>query len=141
MADFTYINFKSGVLTETHHMTSDTFKVALVSGTYTPSFLHTSYTTHILPHEVAGTNYTAGGATLANKAIVIGDASNNFAYFTADPVVWSSSTITASGAVVYNDTAAGKPVVSYIDLGGNRSSSSGTFQIAWSANGIVRLSE
>lgn len=138
MADFTYSNFKSGLMTEQHNLTSDTLKVALVSGTYTPTHSHTSYTSNVASHEVAGSGYTVGGVALTSKVLVGGD---NYFYLDADNVSWNPSTITASGAVVYNDTHASKALIAYIDLGQNRSSTNGNFQLTWSANGIVRLSE
>lgn len=139
MADFTYSNFKSGLMTEQHNLTSDTLKVALVSGTYTPTHSHTSYTSNVAAHEVVGTGYTVGGATISSPFITVG---NNYAYLdSASDISWSASTITASGAVIYNDTHASKALIAYIDFGQNRSSSNGNFQITWNAAGIVRLSE
>ena len=138
MADFTYSSFKSGLLTKQHDVLNDTLKVVLVSGTYTPTHSHTSYTTHVASHEVAGSGYTTGGDTIDSVSVVNG---NNFSYLDGDNVAWPSSTITASGAVVYNDSHASKAVVSYIDFGQNRSSSNGNFQVTWNSAGIVRLSE
>jgi hypothetical protein len=88
--------------------------------------------------EVAGADgYTTGGATLANVAVTT--VTTNDAKFDADDVTWSAtgSGITASYAILYNDTDADDPPVAFIDFGGSESAASGTdFLIVWNASGI-----
>ncbi len=61
--------------------------------------------------------------------------------FDADDVTWSTSTITARGAIVYKSTgtAANDLLICYFDFGADKSSSAGNFTITWNAEGIVNL--
>jgi hypothetical protein len=84
-----------------------------------------------------GTGYTAGGETLANVAVTT--VTTNDAKFDADDVTWTASggSITASYAVIYNDTDANDPPLAFIDFDGSQSAGDGTdFKIVWDANGI-----
>lgn len=141
MADVIYNDFKEQLLKGTFnlHTAGDTIKVALVTATYTPDQdLHDFFDD--ITNEVVGTGYTAGGATLANQA-VSQDNTDNEGVFDADDVTWSSSTITARGAVVYKSTgvAATSPLICYFDFGSDQSSSSGDFTIAWNSEGIINI--
>jgi hypothetical protein len=56
--------------------------------------------------------------------------------------VWTSSTITARYAVVYDSTPgtdATRPLICYIDFGADVISSGGSFTIAWDAAGIISV--
>ena len=44
-------------------------------------------------------------------------------------LTWSTSTITARGALIYNDTAAGDPTLLVLDFGSDKSSSAGDFTV------------
>ena len=85
-------------------------------------------TAYSATNEVSGTNYTAAGNTLTN----VNPASSGTTGFTdfAD-TTWSSSTITANGAVIYNDTATGDPSVIVLAFGADKSSSAGDFTITF----------
>jgi len=116
---------------------SDTIKVALLSSSYTPNQDTDDYFNDVSAYEVTGTGYTAGGATLANKSVTY-TSGTNVTKFDADDVSWTSSTITARYAVVYDSTgtASTSALIGYVDFGSNQSSSSGTFSIVWDAAGI-----
>lgn len=118
---------------------SDTIKVALVTSSYTPDFDAHDFFDDVT-NEVSGTGYTAGGATLASKTVTQ-DNTDNEGVFDAADVTWSSSTITARGAVLYKSTgtASTSPLIAYIDFGSDQSSSSGNFVITWNAEGIVNI--
>lgn len=118
---------------------TDTIKVMLVTSAYTPDQDVHDYKDDIT-NEVSGTGYTAGGATLANKTVTQ-DNTDNEGVFDADDVTWSSSTITARGAVLYKDTgtASTSPLICYFDFGSDKSSSNGNFTIQWNAEGIINL--
>lgn len=85
-------------------------------------------------HEVTGTGYTAGGQEIANKTL---SQANGVTTFDGDNVSWANSTLTARYAVVYE--AASKILLAYQDFGENKSSSSGTFEIQWNAEGIFTI--
>lgn len=116
---------------------SDTIKVALLSSSYTPNQDTDDYWNDVSAYEVTGTGYTAGGATLANKSVTY-TSGTNVTKFDADDVSWTSSTITARYAVIYDSTgtASTSALIGYVDFGSNQSSSSGTFSIVWDSAGI-----
>ena len=116
---------------------SDTIKVALLSSSYTPNQDTQDYWDDVSSFEVSGTGYSTGGATLANKSVSY-DSSTNVTKFDADDVSWTSSTITARYAVIYDatGTASTSALIGYVDFGSDQSSSSGTFSIVWDSAGI-----
>jgi hypothetical protein len=120
---------------------TDTIKVALLSNSYTPDQDAHNYFDDVVAAEVTGTGYTQGGITLANKTNSY-NSSTNVITLDADDVTWSSSTITARYAVVYDAspaTNATRPLIGYVDFGSDQSSSNGNFTITWDATGIVRI--
>lgn len=116
---------------------SDTIKVMLCTGTYTPDQDAHIYKNQVTNEVADGNGYTAAGATLAGKTITY-SGSNNTITLDANDVSWANSTITARYAVIYDDTgvAATSVLLGYIDFGQNMTSSNGTFQITWDAAGI-----
>lgn len=114
-----------------------TIKVALVTSSYTFDQEAHDYFDDIT-NEVSGTGYTAGGATLTSKSCTM---SSRVTTFDADDVTWTSSTITARGAVIYCDTgtASTSLLIAYLDFGEDKSSTSGDFKIEWGANGIFTI--
>jgi hypothetical protein len=115
---------------------SDTYKVKLLTAA-TFDATHTTLTATGGTEATTGTGYTAGGATLANVAVTT--VTTNDAKFDADDVTWTASggSITASYAILYNDTDTDDPPVAFIDFGGSESASDGTdFLIVWNASGI-----
>jgi len=107
--------------------TSQTFKIALYTSSATLGASTTAYST---TNEASGTGYTAGGATLSVASGVT--SSGTVAYVDFTDVTWSSSSITARGALIYK-SATGNPAVAAIDFGGELQSSSGNFTISWPA--------
>lgn len=139
MADVIYNNFKEAIMNGSIDLDTDTIKVALVTSTYTPD-QDTHDMFDDITNEVSGTGYTAGGATLANKA-VSQDNTDNEGVFDADDVSWTTSTITARGAVIYKSTGtpSTSPLICYLDFGTDKISTAGTFTISWNAEGILNL--
>lgn len=141
MASKLYGQFIAQALNKEIDWDTDTIKVALLSNSYTPDQDAHNYFDDVVAYEVTGTGYTAGGATLANKTNSYNSATNVIT-LDADDVTWSSSTITARYAVIYDATPATnatKPLVGYVDFGSDQSSSNGNFTITWDATGIVRV--
>jgi hypothetical protein len=123
-------------------LNSDTIKVALCTSSYTPDQDAHDFFSDIT-NEVSetGTNYTAGGATLANPAFTYTAGTNVFK-FDGDDVAWANSTITARYAIIYDSTpgtAATNPLIAYVDFGEDKASTSGNFPIAWSTDGIFTI--
>lgn len=118
---------------------SDTVKIALVTSSYAFDQDAHDYFNDIT-NEVTGTGYTAGGATLASATVTYTGASNTLSLDAAD-VAWSSSTLTARGAVVYVSTGTGStsPLLCFVDFGADVSTTAGTFTITWDAAGICTV--
>ena len=129
-------SFKEDLLQKEQDMDTDTIKIALYTSTATLGAATTAYTTS---NEVSGTGYTAGGVTLTGAAIGI---SGTTAYVDYDDPEWTSSSFTARGALIYNDTTAGDNSIAVLDFGGDFTVSSGTFRIVFPAAGasaIIRI--
>ena len=115
----------------------DTYKVKLLTAA-TFNATHTTLAATGGTEVANGNGYTTGGATLANVAVTT--VNTNEAKFDADDVTWAASggAITASFAILYNDTDADDPPVAFIDFDGAQTAGTGTdFKIIWNANGIV----
>lgn len=134
-------SFKKELMTATHNFTAstgNTFKLAL----YTNSASFTAATTaYTATNEVGNSGtYSAGGGTLTN---VTPTTSGTTALTDFADITFTSATITARGALIYNDTAAGDPSVVVLDFGSDKSSSSGDFQIVFptadASNAIIRI--
>lgn len=141
MASKLYGQFISQAFNKEIDFDTDTIKVALLTNAYTPDQDAHNYFDDVVANEVTGTGYTAGGLTLANKTNTYNGATNVIV-LDADDVTWSSSTITARYAIVYDATPATnatKPLIGYVDFGSDQSSSNGNFTITWDATGIVRV--
>jgi len=114
----------------------DTYKVKLLSAaTFDAS--HTTLAETGGTEATSGTGYTSGGQALANVAVTT--VTTNDAKFDADDVTWTASggSITASYAIIYNDTDADDPPIAFVDFDGSQSAGDGTdFKIVWNASGI-----
>jgi len=89
--------------------------------------------------EVTGTGYTATGVTLASKTSTYDTATDQIRLDAAD-VSWTTSTISATDAVVWINTGGASstdPILAAIDFGATVSTTAGTFQITWDATGII----
>ena len=116
--------------------TAGRFKCMLVQSGYTPNF-DTDSVFGDVGNEVTGAGYTAGGEALTGVTFAI---SGGTITWDAGDVTWTGSTITnAAAAVIYNTSEANKPLIAYVDFGGNFSTTSGTFQIVWNASGVFTL--
>jgi hypothetical protein len=141
MASKLYGQFLSQALNKEIDWDTDTIKVALLTNSYTPDQDAHNYLDDVIANEVTGVGYTAGGNTLASKTNSYNSATNVIV-LDADDTTWSSSTITARYAVIYDAspaTNATRPLIGYVDFGSDQSSSNGNFTITWDATGIVRI--
>jgi len=102
----------------------NTLKIALYTSSASLGATTSAYTTS---NEVSGTGYTAGGATLSSQAVAF-DSSNNVAYFDAADPAWTTATITARGAMIYNNSKSNASVA-ILDFGSDYTSTAGTFTI------------
>lgn len=139
MADVIYNSFKAKIMDGSIDLDTDTIKVALVTSSYTPNQDTHDFFDDVT-NEVVGTGYTAGGATLASKVVSV-DTTDNEGVFDAADVTWSTSTITARGAVIYKSTgtAGTSALICYLDFSTDQTSTAGDFVIQWNAEGIINL--
>jgi hypothetical protein len=142
-------SFKVEILKAVHNFSNpggNTFKIALgkatasVTGTYgaaTTSYDTLSGNSDELPN---GSGYTTGGNTLTSVTPV---ADSTTAVCDFADTSWTSATFTTSGAIIYNDTAAGNPACAVLSFGGDQSVSSGDFTIqfpsATASTAIIRI--
>ena len=132
-------SFKTQLLTGTHDFTNgtgDTFKIALFTSAATLDATTTAYSTS---NEASGTGYTAGGNTLTN---VTPTSSGTTAFTDFADTTWTSASITARGALIYNSTEADAAVV-VLDFGSDKTSTAGDFTIQFptadASNAIIRI--
>lgn len=116
--------------------TSQAYKIALYTSSATLSAATTAYS---VTNEVSGTGYTAGGAALTINAPT---TSGTTAYLDFDDVTWSTATITARGALIYQ-TGGSTPAVAVLDFGSDQTTTAGDFiiqfPIADATNALIRI--
>lgn len=134
-----YGNFLLKTLNKEIDWDTDSIKVMLCTA-FTADQDGDIYLADVAKTEVAsGGGYTTGGKALENKTIGY-TAGTNVIKLDADDVVWTSATITAAYAIIYDDTpATDKPIIGYVDFGESLVSSSGTFTVAWNTSGITTI--
>jgi len=138
--NFMCTSFKVEILKAVHNFTlstGNTFNIAMYTNSASFTAATTAYTTG---NEVTGTGYTAKGYALTNVTPV---STSTTAFTDFGDATWGSSTITARGAMIFNDTATADPSVVILDFGSDKSSSSGDFTIVFptgdSTSAIIRI--
>jgi hypothetical protein len=139
--NFMCTSFKVELMQAVHNFTNgtgNTFKLALYDNSASFTAATTAYTaTNEVPDSGS---YAAGGGTLTN---VTPTSTGTTAFTDFADLSFTSATITAFGAMIYNDTAAGNPSVCILDFGGAKTSTSGTFTIIFptadASNAIIRI--
>ncbi len=139
--NFMCTSFKQELLTGTHDFTASTgstFKLALYDSNASFTAATTAYTA---TDEVGNSgSYAAGGGTLTN---VTPTTSGTTALTDFNDLAFTSATITARGALIYNSTASGDPTVAVLDFGADKTSTTGTFTIQFptadASNAIIRI--
>ena len=123
--------FKKELLEATHNFSNpggNSFKLAMYTNSATLGKSTTSFTTG---NEVTSpSGYTSGGKALVNVGTSV--ASDTAITDFAD-LSFTGVTLTARGALIYNDTATGDPAVAVLDFGGDKTASAGTFTIQFPA--------
>ena len=142
--NFMCTSFKVELLKGQHDFTNgnDAFKIALYDNNASFDASTTDYTT---TNEVAASgSYAAGGGTLTN---VTPTSSSTTAFTDFDDITFTSATITARGALIYNTETGGgsgtTDTVVVLDFGSDKSSTAGDFQIVFptadASNAIIRI--
>lgn len=144
--NFMCTSFKKELLYGVHDFdlaNGDTFKIALYDNSASFTAATTAYTTS---NEVSGTGYSAGGGALTN---VDPTSSGTTALTDFQDETFSSATITARGALIYNTTpnttsiSVTNPSVVVLDFGADKTSTAGDFTIVFptadASNAIIRI--
>ena len=132
-------SFKKELLEAKHNFLAsggNSFKLALYTSSASLGASTTAYTSS---NEASGTNYTATGAALTNIN-PSNDGTTGITDFSN--LTFSTVTITARGALIYNDTNADRAVC-VLDFGGDKTATAGDFTITFPAadasNAIIRI--
>ena len=144
--NFMCTSFKKELLYGAHDFdasTGDTFKIALYTSSATMTAATTAYAT---TNETSGTAYVAGGEALTP---VDPTSSGTTALTDFSDETWSTATITARGALIYNTTpnttsiALTNPSVVVLDFGADKTSTAGDFTVVFptadASNAIIRI--
>ena len=132
-------SFKQEILVAEHNFTTGqhSFKSSLYTSSATLDATTTAYTA---TQEASGTGYTATGQALTN---VTPTTSGTTALTDWDDQTWTTATITARGALIYNDTHASDAAVLVLDFGSDKTSTAGDFTIVFpsadASNAIIRI--
>lgn len=146
--NFMATSFKTELLKGCHDFTlttGDVFKLALYDNSASFTAATTAYTA---TNEVSASgSYSAGGGTLTN---ITATNSGTTAFTDFADLSFTTATITARGAMIYNTTpnttsSAGltNPTVVILDFGSDKTSTAGTFTIVFPAatdtTAIIRI--
>lgn len=141
MAWIEYDNFKlRQVNGNAIDLDTDTLKLALVTSSYVPNAASHDFFDDVSANEVTGSNYTAGGATLANQLVTLSAGTVTF-----DNTVDVTFTQHATGftnaryAILYKSTgsAATSGLIAYADLGTDVGNQSGDLVLEFDSAGIL----
>lgn len=142
MADFVYNSYKGALFSGLINTTTMPLYVALVTSSYSPNDNHTVYSDFSGAEVANGSGYTTRGVLVSSPTVTVDTGSDLAVLDSSSDIVWASSTITASGAVLYASGTVGSlvhPLIAYFDFGGNHSSSNGSFTLEFSSSGIMRI--
>lgn len=134
MASGIYNRWKANLMNKEIDLEADVIKVMLLTDVHAFDASHNQLS-EIVTNEIAGSGYTAGGETLAGKAVTQGATTK----WDADDVVWTVATFTARFAVPYDDDMAADDLICCFDFGSNKSVSGGTFTLEFHVDGIIAL--
>jgi hypothetical protein len=109
---------------------NDTLKIALYTSNAT---LNDTTTIYSSVNEVVGSGYIAGGNTLTSATI---GTSGTTAFVSFANTTWSASTITASGALIYDSSKANR-AIAVLSFGSNKSSNNSNFVIQFPPNDVT----
>mgnify|MGYP003631905893 FL=1 len=121
-------SFKQELLVGTHNFTAssgNSFKLALYTSSASLGAGTTAYTSS---NEASGTNYSATGSALTSVTPAL---SGTTAICDFADLTFSNVSVTARGALIYNDTQSDKSVC-VLDFGADKTATSGDLRMgAW----------
>ena len=127
-------SFKEDLFQKEQDLDSDQIYIALYTSSASLDADTLAYTA---TNEVAnGNGYTTTGVRLTTPVI---GTSGTTAYVDFDNPEWTSASFTTAGALIYNDTLAGKNAIAVLNFGGDFTVTAGTFRIVFPAPGAAGL--
>jgi hypothetical protein len=135
-------SFKQELLGGVHDLDTDTLKIALIKAT--PTGTYGAATTNYSDvtgnsDEATGTNYTAGGQNLDSATITL---SGSTAFVDFADEVFSTLTLAADGAIIYNSSQLNKAIAVF-DFGSTVTATNGDFTVVFptadASNAVIRI--
>lgn len=130
-------SFKADALGGAQDLDTDVIKLALYTSA---ANLDATTTVYSSTNEVpASGTYAAGGGTLTGAAI---STSGTTAFVDFNDISFTSATITARGALIYNSSKSNK-AIAVLDFGSDKTSTNGTFTVqmpaATASDALIRI--
>jgi hypothetical protein len=119
-------SFKQESFLAVHDFSTDTFKIALYTGS---ASIGADTTIYVTSGEVVGTGYVAGGNTLTGTTVSV---SGTTAFVDFADSNWAAASFTARGALIYNASKSNKSVA-VLDFGADKTSTT-SFTVQMPAN-------
>jgi hypothetical protein len=113
---------------------TDTFKVMLVTSTYSPNKDTHTKRSDVTNEVGASGTYASGGS--ASVCTVTNDTANDRITMAFASVNWTTATITARAAVIYKSrggASSADELVAYVDFGADITSTADTFTVTFSS--------
>jgi len=139
MSNFIYNSVSAKLGNKEIDLDNDTLKICLLTAAYMPSQSHIYYTD--LTNEInTGFGYTLGGATLTDISWTEVPSSSGVTRLTiGTSPSWSFATFTVRYAVIYDNTASGKPLICLYDFLENKSPVNGTLLLNFNNDIILQM--
>jgi hypothetical protein len=125
-------SFKLELLEAVHNFLSDAFYMALY--TNAANLNVDDIKAYVTDGEVSGPGYTAGGQLLRNVQVL--GPSARTAFVTWDDPIWLNATLTARGALLYNQSKQQR-AVAVINFLEDQSSNTGEFRVKLPSPGVT----
>lgn len=116
-----------------------THKWALYTNTLTPDF--SANVSYSATNEISGTNYTAGGRTIAagGGSPTVTESPTGTIMYDQNDMTWPSASFTARGGILYADALAADNLIVAQTYGADYTATNGTFTIQFAAGGVLTL--
>jgi len=124
--------------------TNDTFKIALYTNSASLTAATNGYANSTGGEVANGNGYDTAGKTLSISQVPTSTGTGTTVFLSFGTINWTSSTITARGALIYRSSGANtNTAVAVLDFLADKSSSNGTFEVQFPTNNatsaIIRI--
>jgi hypothetical protein len=136
MANAVYNQFKNDLLNKVHDMDTDVLKVCLVTSGYTPNIDTHKKLADIVVGSRANDGSTSAALTAVTSTALSIVLASDKVILKGKRVTWAAATITAAGAVLYNDDVIGSSadaLIAFFDFSGSKTASGGDFVLKWAS--------